>query len=81
MGDLAPHMINAALALIGLIKSLVCYGGDGPYRTSGGKVTNDDQAQMMCRFVKTLMRGQKSQRDGALCFQPRRNGPQNGLRL
>lgn len=54
MGDLAPHMVNAALALIGPIQSLVADvetvhatrpGPDGPVA-----VTNDDQAQFMCRF-------------------------------
>ena len=54
MGDLAPHMINAALALIGPIAELVAEvetvhptrpGPDGPVA-----VTNDDQAQLMCRF-------------------------------
>jgi predicted dehydrogenase len=55
MGDLAPHMINAAFALIGPITSLIADvetvhamrpGPDGPTA-----VTNDDQAQMMCRFA------------------------------
>ncbi len=54
MGDLAPHMINAALALMGPIRSVMAEietvhatrpGPDGPVA-----VTNDDQAQMMCRF-------------------------------
>lgn len=54
IGDLSPHMINAALALIGPIRSLVADvetvhatrpGRDGPV-----VVTNDDQAQFLCRF-------------------------------
>ena len=59
MGDLAPHMVNAALALIGPIHSLVADvetvhptrpGPDGPVA-----VTNDDQAQFMCRFQNGAM--------------------------
>ncbi|MES2968189.1 MAG: Gfo/Idh/MocA family oxidoreductase [Pseudomonadota bacterium] len=59
MGDLAPHMVNAALALIGPIGSLIADietvhktrpGADGPVA-----VTNDDQAQMMCRFANGAM--------------------------
>ncbi|MGB5557444.1 MAG: Gfo/Idh/MocA family oxidoreductase, partial [Paracoccaceae bacterium] len=59
MGDLAPHMINAALALIGPIASLSAQietvhstrpGPDGP-----SQVTNDDQAQMMVRFANGAM--------------------------
>ncbi|MEN0001581.1 MAG: Gfo/Idh/MocA family oxidoreductase [Pseudomonadota bacterium] len=54
MGDLAPHMVNAALALVGPVQSLSAVietvidersGMHGPE-----KVTNDDQAQFMCRF-------------------------------
>ncbi|GLQ36019.1 myo-inositol 2-dehydrogenase [Amylibacter marinus] len=50
MGDLAPHMINAARALIGPITSLVASVETIHVDRPGGKVTNDDQAQMMCRF-------------------------------
>jgi predicted dehydrogenase len=55
MGDLAPHMINAALALIGPIAQVM-----GVYETvhetrPGGAVTNDDHAQMMCRFENGAM--------------------------
>lgn len=50
MGDLAPHMINAARALIGPIASL-CASVEMVHKTRGGvAVSNDDQAQMMCRF-------------------------------
>lgn len=50
MGDLAPHMINAARALIGPITSLIASAETFHTHRPGGKVTNDDQAQMMCRF-------------------------------
>lgn len=59
MGDLSPHMINAALALIGPIASLVADvetvnktrpGPGGPVA-----VTNDDQAQFLCRFAGGAM--------------------------
>ncbi|MGB3406121.1 MAG: Gfo/Idh/MocA family oxidoreductase, partial [Jannaschia sp.] len=55
MGDLSPHMINCALALIGPIASLSAVietvhdrrpGPDGPVA-----VVNDDHAQMMVRFA------------------------------
>jgi predicted dehydrogenase len=50
MGDLAPHMINAARGLIGPIKSLIA-NVETVHATRGGvSVTNDDQAQMMCKF-------------------------------
>jgi predicted dehydrogenase len=54
MGDLSPHIINAAFALAGPIRSLVAEietvhatrpGPDGPE-----PVKNDDQAQITCRF-------------------------------
>jgi predicted dehydrogenase len=59
MGDLAPHMINAALALIGPIDRLTADmatvygtrpGPDGPV-----KVTNDDIGQFLCRFENGAM--------------------------
>jgi predicted dehydrogenase len=50
MGDLAPHMINAARGLIGPISSLIA-NVETVHATRGGMpVTNDDQAQMMCKF-------------------------------
>ncbi|SDJ75048.1 Gfo/Idh/MocA family protein [Aliiruegeria lutimaris] len=55
MGDLAPHMINAALALIGPICSLVAEVETVHSERPGGDVTNDDQAQMMCRFANGAM--------------------------
>ncbi|MEH6836740.1 Gfo/Idh/MocA family oxidoreductase [Falsihalocynthiibacter arcticus] len=50
MGDLAPHMINAARALIGPIASLNANVETVHANRPGGIVTNDDQAQMMCKF-------------------------------
>ena len=50
MGDLAPHMINAARALIGPITALSANVETVHAERPGGFVTNDDQAQMMCRF-------------------------------
>ncbi|MFN3146680.1 MAG: Gfo/Idh/MocA family protein [Paracoccaceae bacterium] len=59
MGDLAPHMLNAALALMGPVASLIAEvetvhatrpGPDGPE-----EVLNDDQAQLMCRFETGAM--------------------------
>ena len=55
MGDLAPHMINASLALIGPITSVMAEI-ETVYPTRGGvPVTNDDQAQIMCRFAGGAM--------------------------
>jgi len=50
MGDLAPHMINAARALVGPIVSLNATVETVHKTRPGGTVDNDDQAQMMCRF-------------------------------
>ena len=50
MGDLAPHMINAAHTLIGPIKSLSASVETVHKVRDGSDVTNDDQAQMMCYF-------------------------------
>jgi len=55
MGDLAPHMINAALALIGPIEKLIAEVETVHSERPGGTVTNDDQAQMMCRFENGVM--------------------------
>ncbi len=50
LGDLAPHMINAARALIGPIVSVMAQA-QAIHKTRGGvAVLNDDQAQMMVRF-------------------------------
>ena len=59
MGDLSPHPINCALALMGPIQSLNAVietvhgtrpGPDGPVT-----VTNDDHAQFMLRFASGVM--------------------------
>ena len=50
MGDLAPHMINAAHAMMGPIKSLSASVETVHKVRDGLEVTNDDQAQMMCYF-------------------------------
>jgi predicted dehydrogenase len=55
MGDLAPHMINAALALIGPIDSLIAEVETVHKTRPGGDVTNDDHAQIMCRFNSGVM--------------------------
>ena len=61
MGDLAPHIVNAAISLAGPIHSLIAdiqivhktrQGLHGPE-----DVTNDDQAQIMCRFESGAMGG------------------------
>ncbi|WP_293576550.1 Gfo/Idh/MocA family oxidoreductase [Phaeobacter sp.] len=55
MGDLAPHMINAALALIGPLKEVMAEIETVHHQRPGGQVTNDDQGQMMCRFENGAM--------------------------
>ena len=59
MGDLAPHMVNCALALMGDIAELSARietvhptrpGADGP-----ATVDNDDHGQMMVRFASGVM--------------------------
>ncbi|WP_298935208.1 Gfo/Idh/MocA family oxidoreductase [uncultured Ruegeria sp.] len=55
IGDLAPHMVNGALALIGPIAQVMA-DVETVHRTRpGGDVTNDDHAQMMCRFENGVM--------------------------
>lgn len=55
LGDLAPHPINAALALMGPIRSLNAVI-ETVHRLRGGvEVENDDQVQMMCRFDNGVM--------------------------
>jgi predicted dehydrogenase len=59
MGDLSPHIINAALALAGPVKSLIAEI-ETVHKTRMGPnglepVTNDDQAQMICRFENGAM--------------------------
>ncbi len=55
MGDLAPHMINAALALLGPIDRLIAEVETVHHTRPGGTVSNDDHAQMMCRFENGAM--------------------------
>ncbi len=59
MGDLAPHIINAALALMGPVSS-VCADIETVHRTRPSAtgpeaVTNDDEGQIMCRFASGAM--------------------------
>lgn len=55
MGDLAPHMINGARALVGPIVDLMARIETVHAERNGVAVTNDDQAQMMCRFENGAM--------------------------
>ncbi|MDO8985815.1 Gfo/Idh/MocA family protein [Cypionkella sp.] len=57
MGDLAPHMINAALALIGPIARLSADIATIHATRPGseGGVLNDDIGQFMCRFANGAM--------------------------
>ncbi|MBT0956897.1 Gfo/Idh/MocA family oxidoreductase [Alphaproteobacteria bacterium KMM 3653] len=55
MGDLAPHMINAALALMGPITKVSAEIETVHKARPGGAVTNDDHGQMMCRFANGAM--------------------------
>lgn len=55
MGDLAPHMVNGALALMGPITRVMAEVETVHTSRPGGEVTNDDHAQMMCRFANGAM--------------------------
>lgn len=55
MGDLAPHMINAALALIGPISKVMAMTETVHADRPGGGTDNDDHAQFMCRFENGVM--------------------------
>lgn len=55
MGDLSPHMINAALALLGPITSVMAAVETVHQTRPGGTVTNDDHGQFMCRFERGTM--------------------------
>ena len=55
MGDLAPHMINCALALVGPIASVMAEVETVHADRGGVPVTNDDHAQVMCRFAGGAM--------------------------
>ncbi len=59
MGDLAPHMINAALALAGpldrLISDIQTFHKQRPGVDGIVPVTNDDHGQFLCRFENGAM--------------------------
>jgi predicted dehydrogenase len=59
LGDLSPHMVNCALALMGPIASLSAMvetvHARRPGPTGPEAVTNDDHAQIMCRFAGGAM--------------------------
>ena len=55
MGDLAPHMINAALAIMGPIKRVSADIATVHSSRRGGIVDNDDHAQLMCTFQNGAM--------------------------
>ncbi len=55
IGDLAPHLFNMALALMGPIERVMAEIETVHEDRPGGKVTNDDQMQMMCRFKNGAM--------------------------
>lgn len=55
VGDLAPHMVNGALALVGPIAQVMADVETVHHTRPGGAVTNDDHAQMMCRFENGVM--------------------------
>ena len=59
LGDLAPHIINAVLRLIGPIERLVAdlqtVYADRPGASGREAVTNDDQVNMLCRFERGSM--------------------------
>jgi len=55
MGDLAPHIVNAALALAGPITALVADIATVHQSRGGMAVTNDDQSSIMCRFANGAM--------------------------
>ena len=57
MGDLAPHMVNAALALIGPVARLSADVGvvHGARPGLAGREPNDDIGQFMCRFANGAM--------------------------
>lgn len=55
MGDLSPHILNAALALAGPITSLVADIATVHAVRGGVAVGNDDQSAIMCRFASGAM--------------------------
>jgi len=59
MGDLAPHILNCALALMGPIDSVSAmvetFHKTRPGTAGPEAVTNDDHAQIACRFARGAM--------------------------
>lgn len=55
LGDLAPHPINAMLALIGPVSELNADVEIVHKQRGGVDVDNDDQLQVMCRFENGVM--------------------------
>lgn len=55
MGDLAPHPINCALRLMGPITTLIAEVETVVKTRPGGAVTNDDHAQILCRFASGVL--------------------------
>ncbi|SMX27953.1 Glucose-6-phosphate 3-dehydrogenase [Pelagimonas phthalicica] len=55
MGDLAPHPINAALALMGPVARVMADIETVHSERSGQAVTNDDHSQLMLRFESGVM--------------------------
>ncbi|WP_425037781.1 Gfo/Idh/MocA family protein [Primorskyibacter sp. S187A] len=55
MGDLAPHPVNCALALMGPVASVMAEIETVHSERPGGKVDNDDHAQMMVRFESGVL--------------------------
>lgn len=55
MGDLAPHMINAARTLVGPVTDVMAMIETVHAERGGVPVNNDDQAQLMCRFESGAM--------------------------
>jgi len=55
MGDLAPHMINCALAFMGPMDRLIADVETVHKTRPGGTVDNDDHGSMICRFASGTM--------------------------
>lgn len=55
LGDLAPHPINAAIALVGPIEKVFADVERVHENRPGGKVTNDDHSSIMLRFSNGTM--------------------------
>lgn len=73
LGDLAPHMIQAALAFLGPVESLVADTQSlnvQHLNQQTAQTTNDDQAHMLCRFANGAM--------GSLYFSRLANGRKMG---